>query len=1009
MKNEKKSISTILNHSIIDNSSSINTNLNPNLSQVSFRVKFETNYGQSVYIIGNIEELGSWDPSKALLLYTNKEKYPIWKSTTDIVCPVGMEIYYKYLVKDGNNYHWEIVSGSRSQNRHIVITSPGKFIIYDEKGILFSQIKSINNNIYPSIIITPNNTLYNNNPNNNTYTTNNIYNPSSNTISSIKQDGISIDYMSLSKIDDEVVGKENIQDLILYENNIFDNYNLVEDNNIYFDFLKNDNIKGEDRIIIASSYLPFIIEKYDKNFKIKIVDDKFVYLVLYNLKEKNLCDVIWVGMLRNIDDFTEIEIFQIIDFLQEQHIYLVNVDKNISNNFWIYINEIISPIFSKSQVEIENPFFLEHEKYFDDYLRVNKEYGDIIHIITSKNDLIMVNDIDLAMVPNFLIGKRNLNTKIGFYFHCPIPSSEVLNVLPGHMEILKSLLLCDVIGFHVFKYAKNFLNSINREFGINFSIDKKGNIIINELGRDILIHILNAGFDINYLNEIKNCKTVSLIKENYLPIIKDKFIISSIDNLRSPKQIYIKLEAYKIFLEKNPNKKGKIVLIQILVNNNDYNDNFSFIKSKINEITELYGEDSIYIKYVKTFSVYEQVALFSITNILLFLQIEMYNGLLTLEREFISLQNENKIFGLVINENIGVSSVLKSYIKVNSFNQNEIAKVIDNIINMSLEDRKKNLIHDMEYIKNKLTFNWIIEFLINLKRMTLNEKSIKISMGIGMNLRIMKLNSSFIHLELNKLSNAYNKTKERIFFFDYSTLKNIDNEEYKISKEKTYTFLKDLIKNKNNHIYIISNLKKEELNEIENNIKEIGIGAESGYYYKSPNNNNYETLMEIKDWNWKEKVIKLFSSFIEKTEGSKIIKKDSSIIWNYKNCDAYFGHLQANELLSHLNNIFEGKKLDIINGNDYVEVKPKNLNKGYFISQILKKEFLQERNIDMIFALGDDIDCEDMFKYLNSIEIQFNKIGKRVELFGVTIGKKPSSARYYLNEVNDLFSYFDFL
>ena len=394
---------------------------------------------------------------------------------------------------------------------------------------------------------------------------------------------------------------------------------------------------------------------------------------------------------------------------------------------------------------------------------------------------------------------------------------------------------------------------------------------------------------------------------------------------------------------------------------------------------------------------------------ILFLQIEMYNGLHTLEREFISLQNENKIFGLVINENIGVSSVLKSYIKVNSFNQNEIAKVIDNIINMSLEDRKKNLIHDMEYIKSKSTFSWIREFLINLKRMTLNETSIKIPMGIGMNLRIMKLNSSFTHLDKNKLSNSYNKTKERIFFFDYNTLKNTDNEDNKISKEKTYTFLKDLIKNKNNHIYIISNLKKEELNEIENNIKEIGIGAESGYYYKSPNNNNYETLMEIKDWNWKEKVIKLFSSFIEKTEGSKIIKKDSSIIWNYKNCDAYFGHLQANELLSHLNNIFEGKKLDIINGNDYVEVKPKNLNKGYFISQILKKEFLQERNIDMIFALGDDIDCEDMFKYLNSIEIQFNKIGKRVELFGVTIGKKPSSARYYLNEVNDLFSYFDFL
>ena len=329
MINEKMSISTPFNHSIVDNNSSINTNLNPNLSQVSFRVKFETTYGQSVYIIGNIEELGSWDPSKALLLFTNKEKYPIWKSTTDIVCPVGMEIYYKYLVKEGNNYHWETC-----QNRHIVITSPGKFIISDEKGILYSQIKSINNNINPSLMITPNNTLYNNNNlNTNTYTTTNLYNPSSYTISSIKQEGISMDLMSFSKIDDDVVGKENLQELISYENNIFDNHYLVEDKNIHFDFLNSDNLKGEDRIIIASSYLPFIIEKFDNNFKIKIVDDKFVYLVLYNLKEKNLCDVIWVGMLRNIDDFTEIEIYQIIDFLQEQNIYLVNIDKKISNNF----------------------------------------------------------------------------------------------------------------------------------------------------------------------------------------------------------------------------------------------------------------------------------------------------------------------------------------------------------------------------------------------------------------------------------------------------------------------------------------------------------------------------------------------------------------------------------------------------------------------------------------------------------------------------------------------------
>ena len=47
-------------------------------------------------------------------------------------------------------------------------------------------------------------------------------------------------------------------------------------------------------------------------------------------------------MLRNIDDFTESEVYQLMDFLQEQLIYLVYVNKKSSDNFWIYIKEIIS-------------------------------------------------------------------------------------------------------------------------------------------------------------------------------------------------------------------------------------------------------------------------------------------------------------------------------------------------------------------------------------------------------------------------------------------------------------------------------------------------------------------------------------------------------------------------------------------------------------------------------------------------------------------------------------------
>ena len=89
------------------NSSLLINTINPNIAKLSFRVKFETKFGQSLFIIGSIEELGQWDPSKAVPMATSKDIYPTWKITKEFTCPLGMEISYKYLVKEGNNIYWE--------------------------------------------------------------------------------------------------------------------------------------------------------------------------------------------------------------------------------------------------------------------------------------------------------------------------------------------------------------------------------------------------------------------------------------------------------------------------------------------------------------------------------------------------------------------------------------------------------------------------------------------------------------------------------------------------------------------------------------------------------------------------------------------------------------------------------------------------------------------------------------------------------------------------------------
>lgn len=117
--------------------------LNPNHATIIFKCKHTTEFGQSLRIVGNIEELGSWEPSNSLPMYTNSSTYPTWESTQEITGPVGMEIYYKYVIYDKNKniYIWENLKDNT--NRKHSITSSGVFAVNDEKGSLNSFIQKI--------------------------------------------------------------------------------------------------------------------------------------------------------------------------------------------------------------------------------------------------------------------------------------------------------------------------------------------------------------------------------------------------------------------------------------------------------------------------------------------------------------------------------------------------------------------------------------------------------------------------------------------------------------------------------------------------------------------------------------------------------------------------------------------------------------------------------------------------------------------------------------------------
>ena len=82
--------------------------------------------------------------------------------------------------------------------------------------------------------------------------------------------------------------------------------------------------------------------------------------------------------------------------------------------------------------------------------------------------------------------------------------------------------------------------------------------------------------------------------------------------------------------------------------------------------------------------------------------------------------------------------------------------------------------------------------------------------------------------------------------------------------------------------------------------------------------------------------------------------------------------------------MFEGQKI--------IEIKPKRMNKGSIITEILAKE-----DWGFVLAIGDDCTDEDMFVALPS------------EAYIVNVGMRPTNARFQVGSVDEVLSLIDSL
>lgn len=198
------------------------------------------------------------------------------------------------------------------------------------------------------------------------------------------------------------------------------------------------------------------------------------------------------------------------------------------------------------------------------FLQAWKAYRDVNHAFAAACDHELdpgaeahVQDYHLTLAPRML-RERRPDVGIAHFTHCPWADPGYFAMLPDQVraELLDGMLGADLLGFLVPRWSRNFLRCC-QEAGYEVELD--AGTVHDRDGRTVHVRSYPLGVDADYLQERVRRQDVEEQRRAVADMARGRSLIVRIDRMELSKNILRGLDAYALFLERNPRARGKVV------------------------------------------------------------------------------------------------------------------------------------------------------------------------------------------------------------------------------------------------------------------------------------------------------------------------------------------------------------------------------------------------------------------------------------------------------------------
>jgi trehalose 6-phosphate synthase/phosphatase len=689
---------------------------------------------------------------------------------------------------------------------------------------------------------------------------------------------------------------------------------------------------SDERLLIVSNRLPVTLSSGDAGPSL-VPSSGGLATGLWTPHEQG--DGLWIGWPGPLADLSPADAARVQDELGARRLVPIDLSaEEVKRYYEDYSNGVLWPLFHylAAQIPLETHDFTE-------YAAVNEKFADVVAGQWRRGDVVWVHDYQLLMLPG-LLRRRLPDARIGFFLHIPFPSSEVFRALPNRERILAGMLGADLVGFHTAAYARHFQSSVLRALGVASSVDR-----LRFEGREVRIGVFPMGIDA--AGFAATAAQPSVLEEaSALRGDGGTRLLLGVDRLDYTKGIPRRLLAYEKLLRDRPELRGHVRFVQVAVPSRQDVGAYQEFRRQADElIGRIHGEFAtpswVPVHWIhRGLSREEVVALYRAADVMLVTPLR--DGMNLVAKEFVaSRADEDGV--LVLSEFAGAASELAGALSVNPYDVEATADALLRALSMPRAERRERMRTLRSRVQRYDVHRWVREF-----RAALADRDasgiVALSDDAG---RVLAIAEELRGVPLLLLVD-----------YDGTLVPLVEVPLLAAPDTEVRELLAALAARERTRVHVVSGRARDVIEGWLGDLP-IGLHAEHGLWSREGPGAHWRPRA-MPDTSWHEPVLRILEEFAARTPGALVEEKSASLAWHHRAADPEFGARQARELQIHLTEVLSNLPVEILPGDQVVEVRPHGINKGTVADDLLATLDPEVR----VVALGDDRTDEDLFAAL---------------------------------------------